>query len=881
MRWLPVFAIAALALGSTAQAQRATKLTVAPDNKGHQWTLSATLRGNPPQGKGQAKLTIDGNDSSPTGDRVQYTIDKKHFTADILFKQIPKYPAITRATLCSFASSEPIGYRIDIHLGADAETADNAAAASQPDTCAPENAAASAAAPIESASGTTPSGTTTPSATTSAAPGSAAPGSTASGSAAPASSTSASSTPAPAAMNNGGESSTQFDWLIHTTSPLWVTLLLVLAVIGLFAWTAISSDRYRRAQRNIPSEGWVADIVNQQLRLQRQTPLAAPGDTKADNALRQAGDALHTSQALLPRLKELEEQAPAVKTIEANLGLLKNEWALVSGRLREWKQRETRPAPPPLQTRIPREAAVLVAVINRWMEQQTGERAQLEQIAAQVELLVMPAVHGDLNRVFRDLTTFEYPFEFAADGPWLLAAIPGTGDYWAAPVDARSFSMGYAPQLLDRLFLGFENARTGFQFETIYRPCRLRPVPGGPELYKVVERGLIRLTNTAAPTEPPPVAYEAFLPRSSSSGSGNGFSGTSGSMLAEWIFQTCKQLDSHVEQLGRLEEDLKGLETDQKQVIRNVVSQLQSQMDQQFAALRQKLQSLEQALESRQPEPARSLTESVPVEAAAVRPVSTDLPAAISHLASDVSSQQAVAGERTGAPPAASTVTDAVTASAETASPAARILSSPVSPAAPPSTSRTTVPAQNRAPSGDESAVSGTSGEFRMPDKWQQAVARAAAGTSSEPAVSGMPSPELYVMRTRNLATALAALKSRPAAAVVHVKKYKVEGQFEVHEVNTDTDGRTSCVNCGEGVPWQLAVRVGAPDAAQIFLLFPLGMLGKGHYAAGYSAIIDEALPSSFCIAGISEPAILRRTDEPSRTYSVFRRMSLSAPAEG
>jgi len=628
----------------------------------------------------------------------------------------------------------------------------------------------------------------------------------------------------------------QSSWLeefSHGQSPAWLSQILLLLVLVLalvlVLWIMISSARIRRELKELD---FALQERQGQDRLERQNssamaPAISRTDPQAASAFEEAHQAMRSVERLDAELKQLRHTAEGLSGSVDSLRLLGDDFRATQSSLRQWKQREKQPASPVLKLAIPLEAAALVAVVNRWLAQGSGDRSQLPELAQETRINAKLVAHKDLNRVFQDLTTFEYPFEFSPEGGWLWAAIPGGGEFWAVPTDAAFFSMGSAPLLLDRLFDGFRGAKTGFQFAKMYRPCRLRAVSGASGKYALVERGLLQLQGALAPAEPDPAAFESFLPQSSPSAGSSGSAGL-GQLLAEWIRQAGRQLEDHAEELGSIRESVRSADRVRREVPEEKLQQLRFDLNERLERCSARIEAIERLVRQPSSEPA------------APRQV-------LDRSAGGVSAGEKADSPRTGS------LSNVATASN-------------------PELGECAPAGLTEVPTDSVDAA-----EPVMPGQWQKALSRAADDPASEPAVSGVPPPEVYVSRACNLARELTRLDPSSPAAVVHVRKHPVENRFEIHEI-ADGAGKSGavCTVCNAGQSWQLAVRVGKHDATQVFLLFPLGALGKGNYASGYSALIEESLPSLFRVGGMTEPATLRLIEKSPRTYAVARKMSLS-----
>jgi hypothetical protein len=167
-----------------------------------------------------------------------------------------------------------------------------------------------------------------------------------------------------------------------------------------------------------------------------------------------------------------------------------------------------------------------------------------------------------------------------------------------------------------------------------------------------------------------------------------------------------------------------------------------------------------------------------------------------------------------------------------------------------------------------------------LPANWKGALEAARNRSNSERSVTDVPSPELYALRVRNLRDAMVALNPGGIFAVVHVKKDSGNATVEVHETDESATGEVICRVCCARHTWQLALSCGLPPADPLYPLFPATRLGKGNFAAGYSALVDD-LPSSLFSTEAYDPAQLKLQDPHSATYTVSRKMTLKQVASG
>jgi hypothetical protein len=196
---------------------------------------------------------------------------------------------------------------------------------------------------------------------------------------------------------------------------------------------------------------------------------------------------------------------------------------------------------------------LLPAAVNQWLSGKHMSRPEVVGLAKGIGLIAKLANHKDLSNVFRDATTFECPFEFTNDGPWLFAQSAGPSEWWVAPADALMLGMGDVPSLLRRLFEGMQNARPGFRFSAIYRPCRLQEVPGRPGFYKLAQRGVLQLEGSPSPAAPMPPSFEAIR-RSTRESSTPARPDSDSRSLLDWISNVNTQMGTftaHIHEIKR------------------------------------------------------------------------------------------------------------------------------------------------------------------------------------------------------------------------------------------------------------------------------------------------------------------------------------------
>jgi hypothetical protein len=162
-----------------------------------------------------------------------------------------------------------------------------------------------------------------------------------------------------------------------------------------------------------------------------------------------------------------------------------------------------------------------------------------------------------------------------------------------------------------------------------------------------------------------------------------------------------------------------------------------------------------------------------------------------------------------------------------------------------------------------------------MPVGWQEAIQKAARQPDSEPETTDVPREALYVQRVINTAKTLSGLDSETRVSIVHLKKHPVDETFEIHETEPSA-AKTSelrCKSCNTPQTWQLAVCVGPRGSGDVSVILPQGHFGKGNYASGYVALIEDLPSSSFSIGRVEQPARLELVDAKTGVYTVKRRM--------
>jgi hypothetical protein len=185
------------------------------------------------------------------------------------------------------------------------------------------------------------------------------------------------------------------------------------------------------------------------------------------------------------------------------------------------------------------------------------------------------------------------------------------------------------------------------------------------------------------------------------------------------------------------------------------------------------------------------------------------------------------------------------------------------------------IPQSEKAPPATNAVAAAARGSAVMPDGWQAAIEKAAHQPDSEPEATNVPREALYVQRVINTAGALTGLDSETRVSIVHLKKHPVDETFEIHETEPSaaTTNEVRCKSCNSPQTWQLAVCVGPRGFGDVSVILPLGHFGKGNYASGYVALIDDLPSSSFSIGRVEQPARLELVDAKAGVYTVKRRM--------
>ena len=202
------------------------------------------------------------------------------------------------------------------------------------------------------------------------------------------------------------------------------------------------------------------------------------------------------------------------------------------------RQLYSKPSEPAAGSSENTEGATAAAIVNRWLSAGSRNWQQLLGLARDVGVEAGLYGHRDLERVFQDIATYEYCFEPSEDGPWLWVRQNGTNEFWAVPADAVFFQAGSAPALLARLFDGMQAGNADFRFKMIYKPCRLCPVSGKSNIYRLTEKGVLLLQGSREPNLPMPISYSELLLWRRQTSQNDSI----GSALSLWISEVSERL---------------------------------------------------------------------------------------------------------------------------------------------------------------------------------------------------------------------------------------------------------------------------------------------------------------------------------------------------
>jgi hypothetical protein len=556
---------------------------------------------------------------------------------------------------------------------------------------------------------------------------------------------------------------------------------------------------------------------------------------------------------LCDKLRTLDERVQIIDSRLTEPPLLQRDMqrvseALNSSRLHQETQPRSKSA-----SEGGRAGLALAAVVNRWIEEGAKDRCRLLALAKQIGMNDVWLANIDNEMHTQTGGTFECAFRTSDDGAWIWARVPGTQDFWVAPADAQLMGMGSVPYQLDRMFDGMQGAKQAFRFEAVYRPCCLRSNGGS---YILLARGALKLVGSPAQNMPLPQSLEAYRMSPPDAVTSWPRGSDLGGMLASWIKTIDNKVRDYGEALGVLQEtataprkSIPTINPAEFESLRSTLGRQRQDLDElssQVSRIRLAMDAL-----SRTVVPPFSSTSTTPVDSERVEGVVRDRGDVV--VTAKPAREKNAAENEVRIPPSAN---PAVTGQGGgTAAPTSEV------------SSLAAFTAQPNTPIA-ANALQG------LPANWKEAFESARDQSNSEPSVTDVPSAELYVQRVRNLRDAMIAFNPGGEFAVVHVKKDSGNATVEVHETDESATGEFVCRACYARHTWQLALSCGAPPADPLFLLFPAGTLGKGNFAAGYSALVDD-LPSSLFSTEGYDPAQLKLQDPHTAAYVVWRKMTL------
>jgi hypothetical protein len=480
----------------------------------------------------------------------------------------------------------------------------------------------------------------------------------------------------------------------------------------------------------------------------------------------------------------------------------------------------------------------LAATVNHWISSRARHRTDLLELAV---LAGVPnaklATLQDTNQVSKGVSRFR----FTDDGAWLWAPVPGSEDeFWAAPVDAQLMAMGKAPSQLDEMFEGMENARHGFRFDEIYRPCRLRRSEPNGDNYNLVHRGALKLMGAQSPGGPKAQLFETYAEFTRLGQACDSETGKICRLLAAWVWQTEGKFTRFGHEIRQIQESstapVVAHASPSQDDLRRVQISVQRELDVQRKSIAERLQQLEENLAA--------------VEVMRLPTVTT--PAVPPPPREPEISYNAIPR------PAAPAVV------AHVPSPAAALK----------------VPVSQPTPPMDFPTARVTAVPLALEKKWHDAYLLAMQNPDSMPKNIEIPPPDLYVRRALNLCNSLRAADRSATVLIMHVKKDTSSNMVELHETDESPTGDIVCRVCTEKHTWQLAVAFGATGTNSTWLLFPGGTLGKSNFAPGYSALIED-IPSSMFFMQAGRPALLRKLAAGKSTFEVSQKMTLESPQGG
>lgn len=467
-------------------------------------------------------------------------------------------------------------------------------------------------------------------------------------------------------------------------------------------------------------------------------------------------------------------------------------------------------------------SAGLAAVVNRWMTEGGREQNDLIVLARQIGL-PDPRLATIEEALSSTGNQFECVFNFAEDGAWLFVAVPGTQDFFAAPADIRFMGMGTTPYQLGKLFDGMQEAKQGFRFESIYKPCRVRRTGNR---FTLVERGTLKLEGSSVPTQATsPPLYSSFPQVSSRTPASGQRTGDVGRLFTKWI----RSVDS-------MQKELQG-----QLVVILTQSRAPRVSPADFADTNRFLELHSEDI--------------------------GQLQAKFEQLERNVAAQAATM--RTPPPPAQQQIGPPLPtreAPREFARPPAPIPSTP-QPATVQTVASVSVKQEPMAGAYERETP------LTLPRDWKSSLRKASDHPASQPGTRDVPEPEVYLTRLRFLLGALQALHPGTPFALVHMKRDQNSNTIQIHRTLEGGQGTLLCQECGHVGEWQFALACGNPGAETLFILFPYGKLAKSKFANVYSALADD-LPITFSTEDY-EPAQLKLQDAHMSSYTVLRKMQL------
>lgn len=475
----------------------------------------------------------------------------------------------------------------------------------------------------------------------------------------------------------------------------------------------------------------------------------------------------------------------------------------------------------------------LAATVNHWIKSPTRNRTDLLALAPQAGIVdAKLATLQDTDQHQKGVSKFRD----TEDGAWLWTPIPGTMDFWAAPVDAQFMAMGKAPSQLDEMFEGMENAGHGFQFQEIFRACRLRQMEPNGSYYKLVERGAFKRKDGPAPPGPKAQLFETYAKIVRLGQVDGSLTGRLRDLLEAWVWKTDANLGDFGIKLGEIQQSSTAPVAANTYATREDSRKMQENLEQELKGLKKsfadRLQEVEEGLAALKavrfappiPAPAPAYVPAPAYETRPPLPVAPYIP-------------QAPADRAVPAPP---------------------------------------IPFPQAAQSPETRKTPGAGMPPALQQKWHDAYMRAVVNPASKPEITGIPSPELYIERARNLRNSLKAADRSAQVSIMHVKKDPSSSTVEVHPTDENAMGEIVCRVCSEKHTWQLAVVFGAPASNEYYLLFPGGALAKSNFPAGYSALIED-IPSSIFFMQATRPALLGLQDASRSTYVVLQKIALDS----